>query len=234
MKYLVDADTLVYVAALMAEGQSEAVAKYNINDAIALLQQDLNSDNLEFYVTGPNNFRYDLYPEYKANRKEDPTYRAICKQHIIDEWGAILSDGCEADDMVGVAQSTSDIPTCIVASDKDLDQIVGEHYKPALWRKGVCLKPAEFYYVSPQDSRYFFYYQLLVGDSVDNIKGAKGIGPKKAAAILSGLETDEEMFDAVLAHYPDRESCELNGKLLWIWREMDGIWKPPYGLVGGS
>lgn len=212
----------------MAEGQSEQIACWNFNAAMDKLLADLNVPKYKMYCTGPNNFRYNVYPEYKANRGEDPTFRAVVKQYAIEHWGAILSDGCEADDLLGIEQcAAGEEETMIVTIDKDLNMIPGWHYTPELMRKGVLIKPAKRFLVSPTDGIRFFYYQMLVGDPTDNIKGAKGIGKTKAPGILEGLTEEKDLLEAVRDHYSCDEELLMTGQCLWIWRKQNDIWKLP-------
>jgi 5'-3' exonuclease len=183
------------------------------------------------YATGPNNFRYGVYPEYKAHRGEDPTYRAAVKQYAVDHWGAVLSDGCEADDLLGIDQCQAFLndeeETMIVTIDKDLDMIPGWHYFPGITRKGVVVKPPRQYLVSPTEAIRFFYYQMLIGDPTDNIKGVHGIGPKKAKVILEGLTEEADLLAAVREQYSCDEEMVMNGQCLWIWRKQNDIWRIP-------
>ena len=79
---------------------------------------------------------------------------------------------------------------CILVSiDKDLDTVPGWHYN---YDKKIT------YFVTPEEASYNFYYQLLVGDSSDNIKGAVGVGPAKAKKILSECKTELEMYQACI------------------------------------
>jgi 5'-3' exonuclease len=61
-----------------------------------------------------------------------------------------------------------------------------------------------------------FYTSLLVGDSTDNIKGAKGIGKAKAAKLLSGLAREEDLLAACRATYRDDAALKRNAGLLWL------------------
>lgn len=111
-------------------------------------------------------------------------------------------------------------PSCIIAStDKDLDLIPGWHYN---FVKGVK------YFVDDEEAIYNFYYQCLVGDTADGVKGVPGIGPKKAAAILSQCSTEQEMYNAVISKFSCYEEFEMTAKVLWIFRERNGIWKDKY------
>ena len=222
---LIDSDTLAYVAAIMAEGLDESSARYNVDEMLENVLIDCNDSDYICYLTGDNNFRYKVYPEYKANRKDmvKPTYLPVARQRLIDEYNAIVSDGCEADDLVGVEHFKRGAEPIIVSIDKDLDQYYGWHWNP---------RRKERYLVSPDDAIRFFYYQMLVGDTADNVKGVKGIGPKKAENILANCETEEEMFDTVRDLYGNDAEMLMNGKVLWLWKEENDIWKPLKELDG--
>jgi len=124
-----------------------------------------------------------------------------------------IVDHLEADDLLGLNQTRN---TCIVSIDKDLDMIPGWHYNHV---KEVL------YYVTEWDAIYNFYYQLLIGDPSDNIKGAKGIGKAKAARILEDCETEAELYEAVSDHYTCFEELDMNASVLWIQRNNRINWK---------
>lgn len=227
MLSLIDSDTLAYAAAVVTEGQSEQIAIWTVNDSIEKLLVELNTNEFQLYLTGEGNFRYSVYPEYKAHRSkmQRPTHLKLLKEHMVKEWGAVLSEGCEADDLIGVdtMQAHADEREVLVVHiDKDIDQIPGLHYNP---RKKLR------YHVSPLDGLRFFYYQLLVGDTADHIKGAPGIGPKKAEKALKGLTEEWDLFQACSALYPDEESLLINGQCLWIWKKMNDIWSIPKDII---
>lgn len=230
----IDADTLCYASASMAEGQPEANAIWNLNNGLESLLAAWNIREYHLFVTGPNNFRYAIYPEYKANRATTPRpeHLTACKTHLITEYGATQSDGCEADDLIGIEaykRLAIDEPYVIVSIDKDLDMLEGLHYSPEIKREGKVVKEARRYHVSPTDGLRFFYYQLLVGDSTDNIKGAPGIGKTKAPRILAGLNEEIHLYRAVREYFSCDEELELNARCLWIHRkENDDVterWK---------
>jgi len=241
MLALIDADTPAFAGAVMAEGQDEQVAKWNTNAAIEKILAQWNIKDFQLFITGENNFRYKIYPEYKANRINTPrpTYLEVCKQHLVDEWGGLLSDGCEADDLLGIEQtkySEQGVESVIVSIDKDLDMIPGWHISPEIVHKGIVVKPGRKYLVSPQDALYFFYYQLLVGDTTDGIKGVKGIGPKKAKVILNQVIEDqtwegsasclpEAFYQTVLEYYSCEEELDMNAQVLYIHRIPNDNWK---------
>lgn len=217
----------------MAEGMDDTQACWNVDRGLESLLARLNSGpNYTLYLTGENNFRYGIFPEYKASRRklQKPEHLAAAKEHLVKEYGATMSNGCEADDLCGVDQYQSNLggeETIISSIDKDLDQVPGWHYRPALWRLGVEISPEKQYYMSPLESLRFFYYQLLVGDSGDGIKGCKGIGKVGAKRILEGLDNEKDLYEACLDCYSCEEELEMNAKVLWIWRKENGIWEKP-------
>ncbi len=180
------------------------------------------------YLTGKNNFRYSVYAEYKAHRLKQPTpkYLHDVREHLVRTWGAIVTDGYEADDILGVEQMAN-TDTCICHIDKDINQIPGKHYHPGLVRKGAYIVEPHFYDVTPEQGRHLFYWQLLVGDSTDNIKGAPGIGPKKADNILFNCKTEWDYYNAVKEWFSCEEELIMNARCVKIWQKMDDLWVPP-------
>lgn len=209
----------------MAEGQSESLAKWNANAGLESLLAKLNNPDFQLFLTGEGNFRYSVYPEYKANRpKQRPMFLKAVKQHLVDEYGAIVSSGCEADDLIGVEQAKSGHECLVVSIDKDLDQIHGWHYAPEISRLGKIVKSERRYLLSPNDAIKFFYFQLLTGDAADNIKGVAGIGKQRASSLLGSVESEQDLFQVVRNAYGCDEELELNAKVLWIWKkENDNI-----------
>lgn len=230
---LIDADTMCFASASMAEGMDEANAIWNVQNALDGLLAAWNIADFQLFVTGKGNFRYSIYPEYKANRSASrPEHLQACKDYLCREHGGVSATGCEADDLIGVEaykRLALELPYVIVSIDKDLDMLEGLHYSPEIRREGKTVKEARRYHVSPTDALRFFYYQLLVGDATDNIKGVKGIGKKKAPGILSGLQDEAQLFRAVADNYGHEEEMIMNAKCLWIWRkENDDVterWK---------
>ncbi len=212
MKALIDGDLVAFRCAASAEGELEAwVAAARCDSFIDEIVAATGCDEYEVWLSGSNNFRYAVYPEYKANRKGGyrPKWEVETKEHLKREHTAQVIDNAEADDMLG-AKQTKD--TIIVTNDKDLKMIKGLHYDPVkklLWT------------ISPEEATRWFYYQMLVGDTVDNIKGVAGIGPVKANRVLDNCSSEEDMFQAVMDLYSCEEEFLMNAKCLYIWHKED-------------
>jgi 5'-3' exonuclease len=104
--------------------------------------------------------------------------------------------------------------------------IPGKHYSWPISGKG-WEKPGIYREVTPLEGMRWFYTQVLVGDTSDNIKGCPGIGKVKAERMLKDCETEEEMFEAVRNAYSFDEALLMNGQVLWIQRQPNQIWEFP-------
>ncbi len=137
-------------------------------------------------------FRNDLYPEYKANRSappEDliPQFGLIRQATTAFNLPCIEMEGFEADDLIATycrlaCEAGGD--TTIISSDKDLMQLVGATvgmYDPMKDRQIGIPEVVEKWGVPPEK---MIDLQALTGDSVDNVPGVPGIGPKTAAQLL--------------------------------------------------
>lgn len=191
---LIDGDILVYRWAFGAEtaidwgdgiwtlhaDATEAAAMLDNN--VAKLMTLLDADSVVFTLTGTKNYRKQLWPSYKANRKEQrkPLCMPALREHIAATYAVSQSDGLEADDILGImgtAPNKGDVTRIIVSDDKDLLQIPGWHYRPCKSDDGV-------FAVSPEEGERLHYLQTLAGDPTDNYPGCPGVGLKVARRIL--------------------------------------------------
>ncbi|WP_172419095.1 DNA polymerase I [Candidatus Nitrosoglobus terrae] len=157
-------------------------------------------------------FRHELFSPYKAHRPSIPDDLACQIQPLHDLIRAlglplICIEGVEADDVIGTLaqQATAQgITTIISSSDKDLAQLVNNQVslintmnQAKLNSAGVKAK----FGVSPEQ---IVDYLALVGDTVDNIPGVLGIGPKTAVKLLQQYQT----LDQIIAH-----AHEIKGRI---------------------
>lgn len=227
MQALIDFDIVAYSMAASAENDPVEVAYMRIDQMIHSILDTTGANTYRGFISGGSNFRHEIYPEYKANRKDmvDPRWRSACKEYLVREWAAEVTDGYEADDALGINQTAD---TIICSIDKDLDQVPGLHYSWPIVRKGNIVREGKIYEVSEIEGLRSFYRSLLVGDRTDNIFGVDGIGKVKAAAMIDNLETEEEMFERVAELYQgDMDRLLVNGKCLYIMREENKQWAFP-------
>lgn len=213
---LIDADLVAFrCAATVQEHEPVDIAIYRVDVLMRQILEATDSEQYKSFLTGRGNFRKVINTEYKANRKdkEPPYYLQDCRKYLIEEWNAIVSEGCEADDLLGIEQTDE---TVVCSLDKDLLMIPGVHFN---WNK------VEYTQVDQQLGLRTFYKQMLIGDRSDNIFGVDKIGPVKAAKCIDHLETEQEMFDTVLALYNDEYSrFIMNAQCLWIMQNKDETW----------
>jgi 5'-3' exonuclease, N-terminal resolvase-like domain len=205
-----------------------------------------NSSDIECYIGGSDNFRYKIYPEYKANRtKEKPHYLEACREMLVTQYKATVVNGAETDDALGIAQTKYDGNSRICSLDKDLLQVPGYHFN---WVTGVMR------HISPLDGLRAFYKQIILGDRTDNIPGYDGKLRSECPKFIGKLQepidemTDEvDMYEYVCDVYANYEieqempgefvtwewhhdKLHRNAQLLYILKEEDKFWQPPNGL----
>ena len=138
-------------------------------------------------------FRNDMYEEYKANRSappEDLVPQFPLTRDATRAFGspAIELMGYEADDLIATYATQAEAKgarVTIISSDKDLMQLVSDKVTMVDTMKNKTIGPeqvAEKFGVPPNK---VIDIQSLSGDSVDNIPGVPGIGPKTAALLIN-------------------------------------------------
>ena len=137
-------------------------------------------------------FRNDLYDQYKAHRPpapEDlvPQFPLVREATAAFGVHGVELPGYEADDLIATyACRARDAggEAVIVSSDKDLMQLIGPSV--VMWdpMKDRRLAEPEVYEKFGVGPEKMIDLQALIGDSVDNVPGAPGIGPKTAAQLL--------------------------------------------------
>jgi DNA polymerase-1 len=163
-------------------------------------------------------FRNAMYGEYKANRPpppEDlvPQFPMIREATRAFSLPCIEEEGWEADDLIASyakAALAQGWEVTIVSSDKDLMQLIEpglDMYDTMNNRRLGPEAVIEKFGVPPEQLGEVL---ALMGDSVDNVPGVPGIGPKTAAKLIQEHGTVE----AVLAAAPDMKKSKLRDNLI--------------------
>lgn len=175
-----------------------------------LVENGLDIIFCEYFITyGKNSIRRRLVTDYKKTRKRKPEDKWVNKvrSYLLKSDFAFVHDEWEADDLIHDRAKELGQNGCIIISiDKDLKQIPGIHFdfyrKPSKevdqWGKRIQNDMKGLRVVSESEAAYNFWYQMLVGDSSDNVKGVKGIGPIKANKLLSDFYSMGKLFDDYL------------------------------------
>lgn len=215
-----------------------------VDSLIANIERNLMSDDYRYYLTGEGNYREEasVTRVYKGNRDkvEKPRYYPEVKAHLMSHYGAKPVDGMEADDMMGRAMHYGVRTGKNVVSanvDKDVRGCIGYMYD---YEKGL------YYKIDELEADRFFFHQLLMGDSTDNIAGvdrplgeeirkrynirkSKGIGKVTAEKLVAPCKTSQEMYNIVKEVYQEAHGDDWErmmnemATLLWIQRERGKI-----------
>lgn len=222
---LVDSDIVCYRVGFASNNDDEAYALQALDNFLTdlMCNEKLGKClSFEFYLTGSENFRKEIAitKPYKGNRKgkDKPKHLSALRLRLVDVWGATISDGCEADDLLSIRQVALGDDSVIVSLDKDLDMVEGWHYN---------FVRDELYYIDPQQGMYNFYKQLLTGDSTDNIQGVFRCGPKKAEAALADCNTEQDYWDVCLEMHDSYDRALEDARLLWMQTTEGELWLPP-------
>ena len=144
-----------------------------------------------FDAKGPT-FRDEIYPEYKQNRSPMPDDLRSQIQPIHElvrlmGWKVLDVPGVEADDVIGTLSAvgaSQGIEVVVSSGDKDLAQLVNEHITIIDTMNG---KRRDLVGVQEEfgvPASLMLDYQILVGDTVDNVPGVQKVGPKTAVKLL--------------------------------------------------
>ena len=187
--------------------------------------------NYTIFITGKDNFRYTIDPEYKANRVNirRPAHLKACQDYLIKHYETIVCHGVEADDAMGIAQCTEPYGTTVIATlDKDLDMIPGWHYR---WATATA--DARLYETDEEAARRCYFRQMITGDATDNIEGLSEKAPKKRSYSTEPLEgmgiydMTQYVREGYAKKYPDKkrayEEMRKAHNLLFILRECKEI-----------
>ena len=177
-----------------------------------LLQNHEGTHVAVVFDAGRTTFRNDLYDKYKAQRPEPPPELVPQFALVRDATAAfgvpaIELDMFEADDLIAsyaCAATEAGFRTTIVSSDKDLMQLVGERVTMQDPIKQKPIGPAEVMEKFGVPPGQVVEVQALMGDSVDNVPGVPGIGPKNASQLIQEFGTLEAVLEAAPAMKPSK------------------------------
>ena len=211
--YLVDASVFIFRAwfsmpdDFVNEAGEPTNAVYGFSGFLCsfLEQTDAEHVAVAFDESLSKSYRNEIYPQYKANR--DPAPEELKRQFA---WARAVAEAMglqcyadqryEADDLIGTLAEywrARGHPICVVTSDKDLAQLVGENdhwWDFSRNRKLNARQLADKFGVQP---RQMADYLALTGDSVDNSPGVPGVGPKSAAALLGHFGDLDSIYERI-------------------------------------
>lgn len=157
---------------------------------------------------GGSDYRFNMFPTYKANRDETPEAIKIAVPYIQEILKAmhipiVEMAGYEADDLIGTLAKQAEkegFQVFMVTPDKDFAQLVSDNifmYKPARMGNGI-----EIWGIPEVLERFEISHPLqvidflgMMGDAVDNIPGLPGVGEKTAKKLLAEFGSMENLLE---------------------------------------
>lgn len=191
-----------------------------LDDVISSIVNSTNSSDFKICISGDNNFRYSLATlvPYKGNRnpEDKPGYYNLFRDYLLTLNSEVV-DYLEADDLL--VSNFMDMKDAVICStDKDLRTVPSLNYN---------ISQGKLSYISDKDARYNFYYQLLIGDSTDNIPSPYNLGKVTAAKILYDCFEEDDQFymDRILPFYQDFLSkVNKDGEFMTKWFKGQSIY----------
>ena len=207
---------------------------------IEKMNRDFPCDYAIFaFEGGGATFRHEIYPAYKATRKEAPAELKeqipVCKE-MIERMGfaSFAKAGYEADDVIAslVKKYSGEYEIDILSSDKDLFALISDSVKIVdsknkIWYdKEGCFQK---YGVYPHQIRD---YLAILGDTSDNVPGIKGLGERGARAILeqfgsleNAIANAEQIANTRAKNQliAGAKDSELSKKLITLYDDIEGL-----------
>jgi len=203
------------------------------NMLLRLLTEHVGTHVAVVFDAGRTTFRNELYDKYKAQRPEPPPELAPQFPLVREATAAygvagVELDTWEADDLIASyarVASEAGMRVTIVSSDKDLMQLVGGGVVMQDPIKQKEIGPAEVLEKFGVPPSKVVDVQALMGDSVDNVPGVPGIGPKNAAQLIQEYGDVEGVLAAAPGMKPSKrrdmliqhaESARMSRKLVTL------------------
>ena len=188
-----------------ADGVSTGAINGVLNMIHSLAHRFIETPIVMVFDSEEDSFRKTIYPDYKATRTTPPDgllAQLPAIHELVRAMGlpVLIEPGVEADDVIGtLAQDAidNDHLLLICTGDKDMAQLVCNNVRLLDTMKNTLtceLGVVDKFGVRPDQIIDFL---ALVGDSVDNIPGIKGVGGKTAAELLNAMGSLDNMLDNV-------------------------------------
>ncbi len=185
-------------------------AKAQLDERIRCLRKMLGATRVIVCLTDSQNFRKEILPSYKANRKGvlKPVMLGDIRRYMAEKYEVFQRPFLEADDVMGILSTMGDTDLIkgeriIVSIDKDMKSVPGLLFNPSKVDQGVIE-------ISLESADMCHYMQTLTGDSTDNYKGCPGCGPKKAEKALTKKSPDDSYWDLIVAEFQKKGLTEAD------------------------
>ena len=214
---LIDGDIYIYKASAATEKLvnfdgdncfmlgSLSEAKEIFAETINSFLEDFKTKEYIIALSDKENFRKDILPTYKANRKNKPkpVQYNFLREWVEENYKVMCRPRLEGDDILGILATSPVIiknPNKIIISlDKDMKTLPARYYDSG---------KEERKRITEQEANYNHMLQTLTGDTADNYKGLQGVGKVNTEKIINKDMTYQEMWQAVLSAYREKGFTE--------------------------
>ena len=196
--------------------------KYDYIRTVESLAKSYNAGQIIVLADGGSSWRKEIFPEYKANRKEK--YAEQTEQEakefemfmaeftntltlIREKYPVFQFRGVEADDIAAYIVKEFDYDDCwLISSDKDWDLLISDKVSrfSTVTRKETTIHNWDEHY--DFEIPDYITFKCLTGDKGDNVPGIPGVGPKRAVQLMQQYG---DVFDIY-------NSCPIDGKYKYI------------------
>jgi 5'-3' exonuclease len=196
--------------------------KYDYIRTIESLAKSYKAGTIIVCADGGSTYRKEIYPEYKANRKERYAEQTEQEAKEFEMFMAEFQDtltlikqkypvfhfrGVEADDIAAYITLNFDFDDCwLVSSDKDWDLLINDKVSrfSTVTRKETTVHNWDEHYDFEIED--YITFKCLTGDKGDNVPGVPGVGPKRAVQLMEQYGSVFDIYDA----------CPIDGKYKYI------------------
>lgn len=257
---------------IVMKPRSISFVQDRVDMMIERIMEATDADAFELFLSGKTNYRDKIavtHP-YKGQRDKStkPIHWPTVGEILVRDYDAYTVHGAEADDAISIFARLDPDNTIVASRDKDLRIIPCYHYA---WRCGDSQPEipvhkvhtlGEIRAVAYPSGGYklvgnglkFFYGQVLCGDSVDNYKGCRGVGPQAAVSLLNHCTDEVQLYkqtlSAFIKKYGYDEGYTLlleNARLAWLLDDGEVtyhandihispkcLWEPPQTVPTGE
>ena len=218
--------------------------RYEYEKTVKSLADSYKCENVIMTADGgSSSYRRDILPDYKQNRKDKYATQTeeekIAFEEFFEEYQATLElmeesfpllrfEGVEADDIAAHLVKHKDKyglgSIWLISSDRDWDLLIQENVSRFSYvnRKEVKIENwHDHYEVTPEQ---YISLKCLTGDKGDNVPGITGIGPKRAASLITEYGDALTIYDSLPLPSKYKHIQELNAsgeRILQNYELMD-------------
>ena len=196
--------------------------KYDYIRTIESLAKSYKAGTIIVCADGGSTYRKEIFPEYKANRKERFADQTEQEAREFEMFMAEFQDtltllkerhpvfhfkGVEADDIAAYITQKINYDECwLISSDKDWDLLISDKVSrfSTVTRKETTVHNWDEHYDFEIED--YISFKCLCGDKGDNVPGVPGVGPKRAVQLIEQYGSIFDIYDA----------CPLEGKYKYI------------------